>query len=62
MIALKSKNNMVISPNHLTAIIGVENLAIINLDDVTLIVSHENAESVKELVQMLKSLNKNKYL
>jgi len=62
VISLKSSNNLIISPNRLTTVIGIENLSIINLEDVTLIVSHENAESVKDIVEMLKSLNKNKYL
>ena len=33
---MKSENNLVISPNRLTAVVGVRDTAIINLEDVTL--------------------------
>ena len=42
--------------------IGIKDLTIINLDDATLIMPHEKAEEVKNIVEMLKSLNNNKYL
>ena len=62
VISLQSKNNLVISPNRLTAVVGVKDMAIINLDDATLIVSHEQSEAVKDVVNMLKSMNRKKYL
>ena len=58
IVSIKSNNNLVISPNRLTAIIGVDNMTIINLDDATLIVPHEKTEEVKDMVSMLKTLNK----
>ena len=62
VISLQSKNNLVISPNRLTAIVGVKDMAIINLDDATLIVPHEHSEAVKDVVNMLKSMNRKEYL
>ena len=62
VLSLESKNNLIISPKRLTAVIGVEGLSIINLDDTTLIVPHEKSEEVKTIVNMLKSLNKVEYL
>ena len=62
VISLQSENNLVISPNRLTAMIGVNNMTIINLEDVTLIVPHKHAEAVKDIVNMLKTLNRNEYL
>jgi len=62
IISLHSENNLVISPNRLTAMIGIKNTTVINLDDVTLIVPHEHAETVKDIVNMLKSLNRNEYI
>ena len=62
VISLQSENNLVISPNRLTAVVGVQNMAIINLDDATLIVPHEQCEAVKDVVNMLKSLNRKEYL
>ena len=51
-----------ISPNRLTAMIGVKNTTVINLEDITLIVPHKDAEAVKDVVNMLKTLNRNEYL
>ncbi len=62
VLSLESKNNLIISPNRLTAVIGVEGLSIINLDDVTLVLPHDKAEEVKNIVNMLKTLNKIEYL
>ena len=62
VISLQSENNLVISPNRLTAIVGIDNLAIINLDDATLIVQHDKCEAVKDVVNMLKTMNKSEFL
>tara|TARA_B100000131_G_scaffold37983_1_gene34510 strand:- start:466 stop:1530 length:1065 start_codon:yes stop_codon:yes gene_type:complete len=62
VLSINSKSNLIISPNKLTAVIGIDNLNIINLDDVTLIVSHDKCEEVKNIVEMLKTLNKKEYL
>ncbi len=62
VISIQSKNNLIISPNKLTAVVGIEDVSIINLDDATLIVSHEQSELVKDVVDMLKSLNRTNYL
>ena len=62
VITLKSSNNLIISPKKLTAVIGMKNVAIINLDDVTLITPISKSEAVKDLVAMIKSLNKLEYL
>jgi len=62
VISLQSENNLVISPSRLTALVGVKNMTIINLDDATLIVPLEQSEAVKDVVNMLKSLNRKEYL
>ena len=62
VISLQSENNLIISPNRLTAVVGVKDMAIINLEDATLIVPHEQCEAVKDVVNMLKSLNRKEYL
>jgi len=62
VISMQSENNLVISPNRLTAVIGVKDMTIINLDDATLIVPHEQSEAVKDVVNMLKSMNRKEYL
>jgi mannose-1-phosphate guanylyltransferase len=62
VISVQSKNNMIISPNRLTAVVGIKDMAIINLDDATLIVHHDKSEAVVDVVNMLKTLNKSEYL
>ena len=62
MVSIDSKNNLVMSPNRLTAIIGVDDMTIINLFDATLIMPHSKAEQVKDVVKMLTSLKKDEYL
>jgi len=62
VISVQSENNLIISPNRLTAVVGVENMTIINLDDATLIVPHDKSEAVKDIVNMLKTMNKSEYL
>ncbi len=59
---IESKNNLVISPNRLTALIGVNDMAIINLMDVTLIMPQSESEKVKAIVKILESMNKEEYL
>ena len=62
VISVQSENNLVISPNRLTAVVGIKNMTIINLDDATLIVPHDKSEAVKDVVNMLKTMNKLEYL
>ena len=62
IISIESKNNLIISPNRLTAVVGINNMTIINLDDATLIVPHDKSEAVKDIVNMLKTMNKSEYL
>ena len=62
VISVQSENNLVISPNRLTAIVGIKDMTIINLDDTTLIVPHNKSEAVKDVVNMLKTMNKTEYL
>ena len=62
VISVQSENNLIISPNRLTAVVGIKDMAIINLDDATLIVPHDKSEAVKDVVNMLKTLNKSEYL
>jgi len=62
VVSVDSKNNLVISPNRLTALIGVENLAVVNMMDVTLIMPQSQSQEVKKIVQMLKTMNREDYL
>jgi len=62
VVTVDSKNNLVISPNRLTALIGVEGLVVVNMMDVTLIMPQSESEKVKTIVKMLESMKKEDYL
>ena len=62
VVTVDSKNNLVISPNRLTALIGVEDLVVVNMMDITLIMPQSESEKVKTIVKMLESMNKEDYL
>ena len=55
---IKGKNNLIHSNGRLTAIVGDDNLIVINTDDATLVVPNDKVEDVKELVEMLKTSGK----
>jgi len=62
VITVDSKNNLVISQDRLTALIGVEDLVVVNMLDVTLVMPKSESEKVKKIVQMLNAMNKEDYL
>jgi light-regulated signal transduction histidine kinase (bacteriophytochrome) len=47
------ENNFIQSNDRFTAIIGVDNLVVVNTNDATLIVPRDKAEKVKNLVNWL---------
>ena len=49
-----SYNSFVLSPNKFVALIGVDNLIVVNTNDSLLICSRENAQDVKQVVDYLK--------
>ena len=55
---IKGKNNLIHSSGRLTAIVGADNLIVINTDDATLVVPNDKVEDVKELVEILKASGK----
>ncbi len=50
---LDTKNSLVFSPDQLTAIVGMDGVAVINVNGVTLVMPLEKAERVKEIVSLL---------
>lgn len=53
----EGNNNLILSKNKFTAVIGVDNLVVINTDDATLVVPKDQVEKVKDLVAWLKKHN-----
>lgn len=57
VVNVDGKNNLVISPDKLTAVIGLENMVVINTDDALLICPQDRSQDVKQVVDMLKEKN-----
>ena len=53
-MVLSGENNLVHSNGRFTAIVGADNLAVINTEDATLVVPKEKVEHIKDLVSLLK--------
>lgn len=63
-IAIESKGNIVYnySNDKMIAIVGIEDLIIVNSDDVIMVCPKDKAQDVKKIVTELKLQNKNEYL
>ena len=61
-ISIDSNNSLVLSPDNMTAIIGLENIAVININNTTLVMPINKAQKVKEIISMLKQKNKKDFL
>lgn len=62
-LGIDNKNTMIYSENRMIAAIGLDNIAIIDTPDATLICNKDRAQDVKKIVDMLKSDKKmQKYL
>lgn len=62
LVSYKSSNNLVSVASKLVALVGVENLCIVETDDVLLIGDAHAIEHVKQIVQILKKDGKYEYL
>ena len=61
-IVLNGKNNFIQSDNRLTAIVGLNNIVVVNTDDATLIIPKDKVENVKDLVNYIKKQNRKELL
>ena len=59
---IDASNNLVYSKNHLTALIGVENLMVLQADGVTLVCSKDQAQDIKSLLTQLRKTDQYKHL
>jgi mannose-1-phosphate guanylyltransferase len=50
---MESKNNIVVSENRLTALLGVEGLVVVHSDNATLSCPKDRAEEVKKLIRRI---------
>ncbi|MBT3382902.1 MAG: mannose-1-phosphate guanylyltransferase [Prolixibacteraceae bacterium] len=61
-IFLDTKNSYVYSEKGLVAVVGMDDVIVVQDGDTTLVCKRENAEDIKKIVDQLKSENKNQYL
>jgi len=54
---IDGKSNLIQSSGRFTAVIGLNNLAVVNTDDATLIVPKNKSEKVKDLINWLENKN-----
>ncbi|MBN2198995.1 MAG: mannose-1-phosphate guanylyltransferase [Candidatus Aminicenantes bacterium] len=62
VLALESEGNLVYNPGRLTALIGVENLIVVETEDALLVCRRDADQKVKDVLAELKRLKKTKYL
>jgi mannose-1-phosphate guanylyltransferase len=62
VLSVESKNSIIYSQDKLTAVIGIDNIAVVNTDDATLIMPMDYAEKVKEIVNQLSASEMNEFL
>ena len=55
---MEGSDNLIDSEKKFTAVIGLDNVVVINTEDATLIVDKNKVEKVKDLVQYLKESDK----
>lgn len=56
-----SRNCFVSSKNHLTAVLGMENLVVVETPDALLVTSHDQVQNVRSVVKRLKDSNSDAY-
>ena len=61
-MSVNANNNMVCAPKKFVALVGVENLCVVETDDVLLITKQGEAEKVKRLVRKLKKTDYDQYV
>lgn len=61
-LAINSKNNLIHSNGRLVALVGVEDMIVIDTDEIVMIAPKSRSQDVKKLVERLKEEGKKEYL
>ena len=61
-LIIDGKNNLIDSSNHFTAVVGVDNIVVVNTPDATLVIPRNKVENIKELVMYLEKNKKSELL
>ena len=61
-IVLSGSDNLIHSPNHFTAVVGLDNVVVVHTEDATLVVHKDKVEKVKTLVKHISETGKKELL
>ena len=61
-IVFNGKDNFIQSDNRFTAVVGLDNIVVVNTDDATLVIPKDRVEDVKDLVAHIKKLDRKELL
>jgi hypothetical protein len=61
-IALEAQNCLIYNPQRLTALVGVNDLIIVNTEDGLLICSKSQDQKVREIIELVKKSGRTHYL
>ncbi|HDY76157.1 MAG TPA: mannose-1-phosphate guanylyltransferase, partial [Candidatus Marinimicrobia bacterium] len=61
-VVIDGKDNFIQNDNHFTAIVGLENVMVINTPDATLVVNKDNVEDVRKVVNYLREKDRENLL
>ena len=62
VIAVDARGSLIYSPKKLTAIVGLDNVVVVETEDAILVCAKDRAQDVKKVVDMLEQQGKKKYL
>jgi mannose-1-phosphate guanylyltransferase len=62
VIAVDARGNLVYSPKKLTAVVGLDNVVIVETEDALLVCAKDKSQDVKKVVDELEQQGKKKYL
>ena len=62
VIAVDARGSLIYSPKKLTAIVGLDNIVVVETEDALLVCARDKAQDVKKVVDILEQQGKKKYL
>jgi len=62
VIAVDARGSFIYSPKKLTAVVGLDNIVIVETDDALLVCAKDKAQDVKKVVDILEQQGKKKYI
>ncbi len=61
-VAIDAKNNLIFAPDKLTAVIGLDDIVVVETADALLVCRKDQAQDVKKVVELLEKQGKRQYL